>query len=197
MVRVGEDARDAAMQQLLSRLADGEEAAFAELYDEYAPRLYRYLYVSLRSRDAADEVLQEVFVRLVRSRESLRTVRQLTAYLFTVTRHEVQRHTRVVGRHSDDQPLVADSAVSRESDPQQAWETVDEAAAALAQLSEAQREVVELKIFGELTLAEIAVTLDVAPGTIATRYRTALIRMREWLTELDRNDGDRLRPRTR
>lgn len=190
--RAVEDARDAAMQQLQTRLADGEEAAFTELYDEYAARLYRFLCASLRSRDAADEVLQEVFVRLVRGRENLRGARHLMAYLIGVARHEVQRHARVEGRHRNDQPLVTNTAVSRATDHQQAWEIADEARTALAQLSEAQREVVELKIFGELTLAEIAVVLDAPQGTIATRYRTALARMREWLGRLDRNDGDQL-----
>jgi len=181
------------MQELLTRLADGEEAAFAELYDDFAPRLYRYLLSRLHSRDAADEVLQEVFVRLVRSRESLRDVRHLVAYLFGVARHESLRQAKIAQRHDRARSLEAGAVCHRSTDPHAAHETEDEIAGALAQLSDVQREVVELKIFGELTLAEIATALDTPPGTIATRYRTALARMRAWLTERDRNVDDKSR----
>lgn len=181
------------MQELLTRLADGEEAAFAELYDEFAPRLYRYLLSRLHSRDASDEVLQEVFVRLVRSRENLRGVRHLAAYLFGVARHESLRQAKTVKLQGRELFENADAICHRLTDPHAAHETEDEIAAALAQLSDAQREVVELKIFGALTLAEVATALETPPGTIATRYRTALARMRAWLTERDRHVDDKLR----
>src|SRR5262245_58474534 len=80
------------MDELAERLARGEAAAFAELYDACADRLHHYLTVRLGSRDEADDVLQETFVRLVRSRRRLRRVENLTAYLFAVARNEAARH---------------------------------------------------------------------------------------------------------
>jgi RNA polymerase sigma-70 factor, ECF subfamily len=56
------------MDKLGERLAQGDAAAFAEFYDACADRLHHYLTVLLGSRDEADDVLQETFVRLVRSR---------------------------------------------------------------------------------------------------------------------------------
>jgi DNA-directed RNA polymerase specialized sigma24 family protein len=60
------------MQQLAVRLARGEEAAFAELYDASADRLHYYLTARLGSRDAASDVLQTAFLRAVKSRRKFR-----------------------------------------------------------------------------------------------------------------------------
>ena len=76
------------MNELGQRLARGEPTAFAELYDHCADRCHHYLTVFLGSRDAADDVLQETFVRLVRNRGKLGGVENLPAYLFVAARNE-------------------------------------------------------------------------------------------------------------
>ena len=80
------------MDELRERLAQGDAAAFAELYDACADRLHHYVAVRLGSRDVADDVLQETFVRLVRTRHRLRRVENLTAYVFTTARNEAARY---------------------------------------------------------------------------------------------------------
>ena len=79
------------MTELGSRLASGEQAAYAELYDLCADRLHHYLVVRLGSRADADDVLQESFVRLVRTRKKLARVESPTAYLFAIARNEAMR----------------------------------------------------------------------------------------------------------
>lgn len=64
---------------LQERLARGEQAAFAELYDACADRLHHYLLVRLGSRTDADDALQETFLRLARTRERLAKVESLEA----------------------------------------------------------------------------------------------------------------------
>src|SRR3712207_5436277 len=80
------------MDKLTERLAQGDQEAFAELYDSCAGRCHHYLSVHLGSRDAADEVLQETFLRLVRSRGKLVGVDNLVAYVFPIARSEAGRH---------------------------------------------------------------------------------------------------------
>src|SRR5947209_19856301 len=80
------------MSDLATRLARGEPAAFAELYDRCGDRCHHYLSAYLGSRDAADDVLQETFVRLVRGRGRLAKVDNLVAYVFTVARNEAAPH---------------------------------------------------------------------------------------------------------
>ena len=68
---------------LLLGLAAGDERAFAALYDRFAARMYRAALRILGRREDAEDVIQEVFLAVVRSRERLGEVRDLTAYLFT------------------------------------------------------------------------------------------------------------------
>ena len=79
------------MEHLAARLAVGDQAAFAELYQACGDRLHHYLTVRLGSRQDADDVLQETFVRLARNRGKLLSVDNLAAYVFTVARNESNR----------------------------------------------------------------------------------------------------------
>jgi len=170
------------MGELAERLARGETAAFAELYDACADRLHHYLTVRLGSRDEADDVLQETFVRLVRSRRGLRRVENLTAYLFTVARNEAARHGSRKTREGLRRSLVrAEDLFLAAPGDGPACEAADLVAVALRQLTEEQQEVVELKVYGGLTFREIAEVTGVPLPTAATRYRAALERLKDWL----------------
>ena len=171
------------MDDLGDRLARGDRSAFAELYDGCADRVHHYLVVSLGSRADADDVLQEVFVRLVRSRRKLAEVNNLTAYVFAIARNEVLRLLQQRSREarSRDAPESCELFCEAVGDELEAREAADALAAALARLPREQREVVELKTYAGLTLGEIAEVTGSPPGTVATRYRTAIGRLREWL----------------
>jgi len=170
------------MQNLGKRLARGEAAAFAELYDMCADTLYQYLTVRLGDHDVAADVLQEVFLRLVRLRRRLKKVENPLAYALAVARNESNRW---IARHkktptTSRQP-VEELPAGEGSNPATAREAADSVAAALSQLDDDDRELVELKIYGGLTFREIAEVVELPPATVATRYRRAMLRMREWL----------------
>jgi len=170
------------MDKLGERLARGDAAAFAELYDACADRVHHYLTMRLRSRDDADDVLQETFVRLVRSLHKLQRVENLTAYLFTMARNEAMRHCERKSKESTRQiELTADDLFATPSSDIQTREAAEMIVVALRDLSEEQREVVELKVYGELTFREIGEVMGIPLATAATRYRTALERLKDWL----------------
>ena len=79
------------MEHLRAKLAAGDQAAFAVLYEALGDRLHHYLAVRLGSRPDADDVLQETFARLVRNRHKLREVDNLAAYVFTIAQNEARR----------------------------------------------------------------------------------------------------------
>jgi RNA polymerase sigma-70 factor, ECF subfamily len=170
------------MQALGKRLAAGEPSAFAELYELCAARVYHYLVVRLGSRDAADEVLQEVFLRLVRQRQRLAAVENLSAYVFAIARNEGIRHSgRRLRENQSRRALTAEDLFQEtHCDDVELREIAETVAVALQQLPEDLREVVELKIYGGLAFCEIAELLATPQGTVATRYRTALARLKEW-----------------
>jgi RNA polymerase sigma-70 factor (ECF subfamily) len=169
------------MAPLGQRLTAGDPDAFAELYDQCAVKCHHYLVAKLRSRDAADEVLQDVFVRLVRQRVGLARVENLTAYVFAVARNEAVRYAERRGRNERRHTLMAKALFLEAKDDESARRDEAEiAAAALDQLADEAREIVELKIYGGLTFREIAELLEAPQGTVATRYRTALARLKDW-----------------
>ncbi len=174
-------------QRLLHGLAAGQEEAFSQLYDLYAARLYRTAVGILGRSQDAEDCVQEVFAALVRSRSKLPQVQDLAAYLFVALRRQAARHSTSRRRQpaslTDDYPEPPQAAVDPRSEA---------LAAALRGLTVEQREVIALKINGELTFAEIGQVLKVSPNTAASRYRYALERLRErlnpWMQGKDAND---------
>ena len=163
------------------RLARGDQAAFAELYDAYADRVGHYLLVRLSSRDDADDVLQETFLRLARGRHKLAKVDDLAAYVITVARNEAARLATSNARRQQKQKLLGgeDLFCCQPSDAD-ARETAEIVAAALGHLSADLREVVELKTYAGLTFQQISQVTGLPQGTVATRYRSALTNMQAW-----------------
>jgi RNA polymerase sigma-70 factor (ECF subfamily) len=170
------------MLDLAGRLARGETAAFAELYDCCGNQLYHYLVVRLGSRDGADEVLQETFLRLANSHRRFESVENPMAYAFTVARNEAIRKQKRQGRERRTLSAV-DLFEIAEGDDHESREAAQAVAEALACLSDDQREVIELKFYSRLTFREIAEVLGIPQGTAATRYRAALDKMRNYLAQ--------------
>jgi RNA polymerase sigma-70 factor (ECF subfamily) len=133
----------------------------------------------LHSTADADDLLQETFVRLASAGRKLAKVENLNAYVFVVARNEVARLRK--RRSREPRRRAADAEFAKASDS--AGETKEMLAKALEQLPPDQREIVELKAFAGLTLREIASVTEAPPGTVATRYRAALARLRELLKE--------------
>lgn len=171
---------DTPSHTLAIRLARGEDSAFVELYDACADRLHRYAAVRLRSREAASDVVQTVFMRAVKSRGQFRNVESPAAYLFQIARNEVARAG--VKQQRREQPL-AEELYAKHEDSCDRGADADAAIVALARLDAMDREFVELKLFAGLTFREIAQLSRQPPGTVATRYRRALESLRGWLEQ--------------
>jgi RNA polymerase sigma-70 factor (ECF subfamily) len=170
------------MATLQARLAQGDRAAFAELYDAYADRIGHYLLVRLGSREDAEDALQETFCRLARMRRKLAKVNDLDAYILTVARNEATRLAVRKARGQREQELLdgEDLFYSRPVDAA-AREAAETVTAALSLLGEELREIVELKTYAGLTFQQISRVTGLPQGTVATRYRTALAKMQSWL----------------
>lgn len=163
---------------LLLGLAAGDQQAFAVLYDRFAVRLYRAAFGMLGCREDAEDVMQEVFLATVRCRERLIDVRDLNAYLFTALRRAAGRAALRRPRMPQASATALDAVVTpvvrtAVDDPQ--WGRLQQA---LRALPKEQREVIALKIDGELTFAQMAQVLGVSVNTAASRYRYALQKLR-------------------
>ncbi len=173
------------MDDRAERLARGDSEAFGELYDSCADRVHHFLVVRLGSRSDADDVLQETFVCLARTRSKLVTVENLMAYVFATARNEAIRFVERKGRESRwreppfSEMLFQESA----SDVLHERENAEWVTTSLARLAPQYQEIVELKIYANLTFREISTVTGLPQGTVATRYRTALEKMRSQMAK--------------
>jgi RNA polymerase sigma-70 factor, ECF subfamily len=165
---------------LAERLAAGDEQALEVIYDAYSRAVYRQALMLLGSAADAEDVLQEVFLKLVRRRGS--PVRDLTAYLLTAARHEACSILRRRGRETWDGTLEETDLAP--VDAHADFAETDAVRAAVAALPESQRQVVILKFYDQMTFAEIARVARASINTVASRYRYALKRLREALGDV-------------
>jgi len=160
---------------LLQDLSAGREEAFERLYDVFAARLLRAARCICRTREDAEDALQDVFVGLVRARAALGQVRNLQAYLFAAVHRAASRRAE---RRGDERPMDAAALERTAGAAEQPAEPSDRLNRALASLPAEQRTVIALKVDGGLTFEEIAEALNVSQNTAASRYRYALEKLR-------------------
>ena len=155
-------------------LARGDEAAFQAAYDRYGRTLYRAAWRILGNTTDAEDAVQDVFSALAAGRRGVRNVKDLGAYLFVSLRRVAWRIAQRRARQPQG-PCVSDPPTApAPAEPLEA----DRLRAALTRLPAPQREVLALKIDGELTFAQIGEVLGVSPNTAASRYRYALETLR-------------------
>lgn len=169
----------------LIRCGRGDQAAFAALYDQLAPYVYGVVLRVVRDPSQAEEVTQEVFVELWRIAPRFDGQKgSVKAWASTVA------HRRAVDRVRSEQSArdrLDNDSQRRVTETDVVVETVEASfdqvrvRRALAQLTPAQREAVELAYFGAHTYREVAALLDVAEGTIKSRIRDGMIRLRDEL----------------
>jgi RNA polymerase sigma-70 factor (ECF subfamily) len=171
--------------QLLARLHERDAEALFVLYRRYSTRVFSLAYRILGDRGAAEEVVQDVFHRLWEKSALYEPEKGLfVSWLLTVTRNlaldvrrkETRRANFFVAFDRTDSCMPTPSPSPVESLAQ-----ADAVARAMETLPPAQRQVVEQLYFAGLTNAELARTSGEALGTIKTRARLALKKMRALL----------------
>lgn len=142
------------------------------LYETHGRALLAYASTLLRNPSAAEDVLHQVFLNLLRGRTSI--AGEPAAYLFRAVRNGALNHIRGQAREAD----LDDASVWLES-PDGSRETSIALQSALRALPAAQREVIVLHIWGQLTFEEAAAVIGISPNTAASRYRYGLAKLRE------------------
>lgn len=172
---------------LLRAIAQGDEAALAQIYDRYAPTLFGIMLRILHSRAEAEDVLQEVFLQVWQHASQFDEERgRPFTWLATIA------HSRAIDRLralDSRQRTWTKAAVEREEEHADATddllrvEQTEVVRRALDEIPEGQKRVLLLAYFEGLTQSEIAARLEEPLGTVKTRMRSGLIKLRELMNE--------------
>jgi len=169
--------------QVMVGVKDGSANAFGVLYDRYHERAYRVARSVCRDNSRAEEAVQETFIAIWKTRASYQSqIGKVAPWVLTVARHRSIDIARRSGRDAAHQ--TTDTMLDRLSAPGGVAEQACAHAQTrhlldlLAQLPDAQREVITLGFYGELSHTEIAALLDLPTGTVKGRMRLGLQRLR-------------------
>jgi len=186
-LRVEPQAEPESDVELLHAVARGDEEALARLYDQYRVILFSVLVRILKSREEAEDVLQEVFLQVWRRAKDFDQSRgKPFTWLVTLARSRAIDRIRQLGARqrladsaAQNTPDVVSDAVSDTLHSEQR----EIVAGALAALPDEQRRTLNLAYFDGLTQSEIAEQLGTPLGTVKTRMRSGMIKLRELLGE--------------
>ncbi|MFN3641312.1 MAG: sigma-70 family RNA polymerase sigma factor [Gemmobacter sp.] len=160
---------------------DGDRAAFAALFRQFAPRIKAFLMKSGASEALAEECAQDVMATLWQKAGQYDPARASVAtWVFTIARNRRIDMLRRARPEPEDLPWGPEP----EPDQAEAYEAAQETkrlGEAIAQLPEKQRALIERAYFGELSHTEIAAETGLPLGTIKSRIRLALDRLRQQL----------------
>jgi RNA polymerase sigma-70 factor (ECF subfamily) len=166
----------------------GSIAAFDVLYERYRHRAYRIARSVCDDDGRAQEAVQEAFTAIWRTRDSYDERRIVAPWVLTVARNraiDIARRNRPHALHRAGEDRLDTVAGAGIIDEQViADERAHHLWSVLGQLPEAQREVITLAFYGQLTHGEIAARLELPLGTVKGRIRLALERMRGGVTHV-------------
>jgi RNA polymerase sigma-70 factor (ECF subfamily) len=170
-------------EELIARVCWREEPALSEIYDRYGRLVYSVALRIVGDRGAAEEVVQDVFQAVWQSAGSFQPSGNFSAWLIGIARHraiDATRSRRYRSRAREDM-LDDDRLVGAADSPAEALMLRAIVRGALEQLPASQRQAIELAYYGGLTHTEIAARLGEPVGTVKSRMRIGLTRLRQLL----------------
>jgi len=174
--------RGATDEQLVAEIRAGETGAFDELYRRYSRRLFGYIRRYVFDRDEAEDLIQEVFLSVLRDRRFDLERGRFAGWLFTVARNRCLTHLRDARREAEKREALAGVTDGE----QRQNGTLEQLRQILASLPEAHQDALLLKEVAELTYREIALVQGIPEGTVKSRLHHAVRAIQRGLIEGER-----------
>lgn len=176
----------ARQQALLERVASGDRAAFGDLYDELAPRVFGLVKRLLVDHSQSEEVTQEIFLEIWQTATRFDPNKGgVTTWILTMAHRRAVDRVRA-SQSSRDRDLkvgIRDFAADYDnvSDSVETSVEHERVVRAMSRLTELQRQAITLSYYGGYSNSEVATILSVPIGTVKTRIRDGMIRLRDEL----------------
>ena len=169
------------LETLMARYQAGDFSAATALIHRISPQLHRFFVAQLASREDADDLLQETWLRIHKVRHTYRPGEPVLPWFYAIARHvRVDHYRRAVRTSAREQQLDDFSGlaakVPADSAEPDAFETL------LAPLPESQREVIEMLKVGGMSLEEVARATSSSVGSVKQKVHRAYKKLRETIT---------------
>ncbi len=180
-------------RQLLLRVADGDRAAFATLYQQHLPILYQYVYrFSKQSKTTTDEIVQEVFITIWEKKETLIGIQSFSAYAYKIAKNKLLNSLKKEVSTQKMHEQLASLQPQYDASTEKGLVYADyhsSALRAIAQLPEKRKQIFLLSTQYELSLDEIAAQMQVSKSRVKQQLLKAknfiksyMAHHAEWLT---------------
>lgn len=174
--------------KLVQALKNGDIAAFDKLFSGYGSRLYHFSIGYLKLKEEAEEVVQEVFLRVWRNRSELKPELSFKSYLFTIAYHLILEYFEKINRRLEFKHQIIEESFNFTDDMEDRLnyrlllEKVDRL---IVQLPLRQREILLKRKKGGISVKDIANELKISPKTVENHLTEALKNIKKGLGEED------------
>ena len=172
-----------AFEECMSRISRGDTTALKDIYDAYARYIYYLVLPLTGSREDAQDITSDVFIRIWKAAGSFKGKEGHRGWIAAIARNHaidyLRKRSREVAGGLEEIGELSDAQL-REGEPDEYSRLVSDLTVSqvLDRLSPSEREIVHLKIIGEMTFQEIASVLQIPMGTVTWRYRRAMEKLR-------------------
>ena len=175
-------------EMVMEAVRNGDLQQASMLFERYNRRIFNFLARMTMDKDLAEDLCQNVFLRMIKYRNSYRTGARFQSWIYQIARNVFSDHyQKVKNRYSDfvDVEKISDHMADNEDSQQQ-----DEKEALLhrsmAKLTEEQRELLVLTRFQQMKYEDVAELMDTTVANIKVKVHRALIRLREYYFEMEK-----------
>jgi RNA polymerase sigma-70 factor (family 1) len=173
-------------KDLLSRISQGDEAAFTEVFYRYGQRVWWFIFKRTKSRSIADEIVQEVFMKLWVRKEDASGIGDLQSYIYTMAVNKTYDHFKKVASDSRKlehlwhrmKEMAAPNVVEEMVDFRESQEIVNQA---IQQLPPQRKKIYQLHRIEGLSYEEIADMLHISKSTVSSQLVEAAKFIREYV----------------
>ncbi len=182
-------------EELYAEVAKGNKNAFDELFNRYQNQIYNFIKKQVSDQETAEDITQEVFLRLYKAAKNFDPSRQFSSYLYKIAVNEIRRYyQKTAGEQayslnepifdSDDTRERGETLADEKSSPEQElYDRLNSTSlqSLINRLPPEQKMVVLLKVYRGLTFEEIARVMDKPLSTVLSRMRYAVQKLRNWM----------------
>lgn len=182
------DTNNSIESDILYRLKQGDEAAFTSLFYKYKDKLFAYIYSFTKSTEAAEDIIQDVFMKIWNNREKIMEVDNLSAFLYRIAQNRAIDELRRFSRDT----LAMNEMFDEEEDDSEANTPIEEMISkevvrfyqeAVTHLPPQQHKVFVLHKEQGKSIQEIADEMNISYFTVQTHMKKAIVNMKKYLNE--------------